>query len=492
MSSNSALSQLVSGPFPAAERRLNVMEGQRAVILKNGRAWGLRRPGANGGLLRRWHSESNLPLTGEITYLLFARTPVLETLSAEVELVDGSRVSVSADVRAQPMWVDDDETILTVVARYGVDVVTLRSEMRSALLGDYQALVREALNRYGHDRLHGELDPRTLLGHRTTGFLEITAVTNVLISRDAVSEAAVQARRQAEVESAKLKSNLGLEGLRRSLEELRQETQLILGRNAAISDAELVTEVSRLYAVSPWEYLHPDLVRAEQGEYRAIIGSLVTDNADMLLLLAQQAGGIDEVLRQVGQSLDGAGRPVAPPPWEQTAAAEFPHPLQISSEVPRWQLDEVALKALSNLGPHYDIDAVGAAAAPSHRTTASISVLAVLADGSALRTGVHQMDLDGGHTISALVVCDRADKVDVFLDLLGLVQVVTSSRIDVTISDHVRSDGGRIEGAASIAVTSIAPQQPIQGQFSEEAIGRWFAGLDRLVTGTQPTIMFSI
>ncbi|GGV88359.1 hypothetical protein AB0N97_28830 [Streptomyces collinus] len=258
MSETYVLPTLVKGPFPLPERWLVVNVGWLAVIFRNGVPCRVCGPGRHSTVTGLFTGR-RLPATGELSVLLFDNAPQTVEMSADaVRLADARKVGVSAVAVVQPRWSADPESLLDVVARYGVLSSRYGEAAGVRLEADFRAWARRLLRERGHDDVYLALDSRSILagppGASTGpggGLLVVEQFVDVDVTPDPTVIAIERVHDEREIDAAKEQANVALEPLRALLVDLRQQYADQTERAHSIRQAELDVDVAAVYDVIP-------------------------------------------------------------------------------------------------------------------------------------------------------------------------------------------------------------------------------------------------
>jgi len=277
----------VTGPFELAKRRLIVQSPQVAVIFRNGVPWGVEGPGRKGPFV------GGLPLTGEITYMLFDPAPYTESVEVpDLRLADGGRVAVTVQVHVVPNWGSDDAALLELAKTYGTQATRYIQasdvDLRSAL----QAELRRALSHLDHGLVTTREDARDLIsvGKISGALVTVQRVLSLTVKRDPHFDTIEDVHRTAELERARLEVEQTLLTVRHTLETVRVQFESAVERHRRLSSAETDSIVANIYGVLPWAVAHPEFEASARGVREQMFASLVTEYADVLPYMAQQFG----------------------------------------------------------------------------------------------------------------------------------------------------------------------------------------------------------
>lgn len=335
----------VTGPNILTERKFNVMTGTYVVLLVNGRPREkVYTAGRVGGIIHLV-DDNRVPLTGELKTMVFNSAVSVPTLKcADVRLADGATIAVSADVEVMPAWAARTRLLLDWIDRYGANAASIEQHAKAALDGDFASLVRSSFGPLTHVKVYSVADKRSLLkstGH-ATGLLAIDRILNVICTRDEHAERAHSFDREglvvvseANLETLRFKAGQQLAEMRalhaNTLAAISTDGEIAIARKRAEAEALINRAVAGLYGISPAEAAFPQLLTERQRIELETVRSVLTENADMLPLLAEvDADSAVRLLRQMFSGMASAvpgTRPAARQPVPAAPARSSGLPL---------------------------------------------------------------------------------------------------------------------------------------------------------------------
>ena len=298
MSESYVLPTLVKGPFPIPARQLLVNVGWLAVVFRNGVPCRVCRPGRHSSVVGLFTGR-RLPATGELSVLLFDSAPQNVEMAADaVRLADARKVGVTAVAVVRPRWSTDPESLLDVVARYGVLSSRYGEAAGFQLDADFRAWARRLLRRRGHDDVYLAADSRSALtgppgasGQAAgpgEGLLVVERFVHVVVTPDPVVVGIERVHDKSAIKAAALEAKAALEPLAAGLREL---TELYADRRArarGLRRAELDVDMAAVYEVSPL-FMRDPTAAAEVVKTRwQVLTGLVSEYADMLPFVAEE------------------------------------------------------------------------------------------------------------------------------------------------------------------------------------------------------------
>jgi hypothetical protein len=334
----------VTGPNILTERKFNVMTGTYVVLLVNGRPREkVHTAGQVGGIIHLV-DDNRVPLTGELKTMVFNSAVSVPTLKcADVRLADGATIAVSADVEVMPAWAARTRLLLDWIDRYGANAASIEQHAKAALDGDFASLVRSSFGPLTHVKVHSVADKRSLLrsASHATGLLAIDRILNVTCTRDEHAERAHGFDREglvvvseANLETLRFKVGQQLAEMRalhaNTLAAISADGEIAIARKRAEAEALINRAVAAFYGISPAEAAFPQLLTQRQRIELETVRSVLTQNADMLPLLAEvDADSAVSLLRQMfsGTSAAPGTRPAARQPVTAAPARSSGLPL---------------------------------------------------------------------------------------------------------------------------------------------------------------------
>lgn len=276
----------VSGPFDLNERSLVVNSPDVAVLFKNGLAFKVLPPGVYRMI------TGGLPFFGQQVYLLFDAAPFGFTISvADICLRDNSIVGVEAKVWVEPTWLSDTNAIFSYAEMFGLRAERYLETVEDAL---HDKLRRQILNQCAHlnhdqfiasdlgrvlrlDQIHTDLA-------RVARTIGVTAIqdTNVVTHIRTIQGIGNQS--------------------------IADEYQLGLDRRRALAQAEINTELAKIYDVNAWAVAHPDAANRLRLEAARALRELATEFRDMLS--PEELRQVDSIVFDVTQGNSSSSHPV--------------------------------------------------------------------------------------------------------------------------------------------------------------------------------------
>lgn len=297
MSDSYVLPTLVKGPYRLPERWLVVNVGWLAVVFRNGVPRQVCGPGRHSAVTGLFTGRG-LPMTGELSVLLFDNAPQNVEMAADaVLLADARKVGVKAVAVVRPRWSADPRSLLDVVGRYGVLSSRYGEASGFQLDADFRAWARGLLRERGHDDVYLAADSRSALAAPSgasgrpaapgDGLLYVERFVHVIVEPDPVVVAIEGVRDEAEIKAARLESKAALEPLEAGLRELRSQYADRIAHDHELRRARLDVDKAAVYGVIP-AFMHDPQAAAEVIKTRwQSLTELVSEYADTLPFVAE-------------------------------------------------------------------------------------------------------------------------------------------------------------------------------------------------------------
>lgn len=488
----------VSGPTPLTDsRHFNVTVGTHVVLLVNGRPRdAVYAAGRNGGVVNIF-GDRRVPQFGDLQILTFRSSVDVESVSCDVRLADGATITVAADLQVKPAWTGNERILLTWVERYGANPATIERATSAALDADFRTMATSTFRKLNHQQVHAAADKRSLLAPpaRPSGLLAIDQVLNATCTRDQHAEAAHNTLRDAtvvapaEAEAAQLRFNLSreLEVLRaehaNDLTAIRARGELAFERARAANTAIINRAVAELYGLNPADVAYPQTHTDRQRILAETVRSVLTENADMLPLLAEL--GETHPASFLRQMFGAAGNPAS------AAAMPEPHSTRIAlaAAPPTTGAGTGQLSAAPDtanmLAPHGIHDrVVSSAACGGPQGTQRIALTA-----SGTDRVIGGIGIPGG--INAIVVRERRTVFETANAVLAAVAQWTGYTLGykpINNPDAHAADGGRL----LINIDHVTPRGPVAHPDGPLALAAWVTAMNTLMAGTAPQVFVSV
>ena len=498
----------VTGPITLTERRFNVTVGTYVVLLVNGKPREtVYTTGRNGGIINLF-GDRRVPPFGELQTLVFDSAVDVPRLDcANVRLADGATITVSVDVEVKPAWEANNTLLLEWVERYGANPARIERHAKTALDGDFAAVVTSSFSRLTHDQVHSAADKRTLLKStgRPTGLLAIDKILNVTCTEDQHARAAHDTRRSvivdaAQAEADQIRFELGqqLDALRalhaNRIAAIRADGELGLERAHAHNRAVINRAVAALYGLNPADVAYPQVHADRQRILAETVRSVLTENADMLPLLAEldrssTAGFLQEMF-----STAASPAPTATPASRQlsTATSTTGSPRPILTALPRgedprpdrrqWASVPSVASQLAAAGIHDPI--VGSAV---HEGPQGLQRIALIASGSDRVVG--GIGVPGN--VNAIIVRERAT----VFETVNRVLVAAAQWCDYTLGYKPVNDPQAQSGSGGRLLIDI-DKVSANGQHTHRdaplALAAWVAAINVLMANAAPRVTVSV
>ena len=488
----------VSGPTPLTDsRHFNVTVGTHVVLLVNGRPRdAVYAAGRNGGVVNIF-GDRRVPQFGDLQILTFRSSVDVESVSSDVRLVDGATITVAADLQVKPAWTGNERILLAWVERYGANPATIERAASAALDADFRTMVTSTFRKLNHQQVHAAADKRSLLAPpaRPSGLLAIDQVLNATCTRDQHAEAAHNTLRDAtvvapaEAEAAQLRFNLSrdLDVLRaehaNDLTGIRARGELAFERARAANTAIINRAVAELYGLNPADVAYPQTHTDRQRILAETVRSVLTENADMLPLLAEL--GETHPAGFLRQMFGAASSPTPAPAIREPQSPR----IALAVAPPTRGADGRQLSAvpqitdtLALLGIHDPV--VGSAACGGPQGTQRIVLTA-----SGTDRVVGGIGIPGG--INAVVVRERRTVFETANAVLAAIAQwagYTLGYKPVNNPDAQAADGGRL----LIDIDRVAPQGPAAHADGPLALATWVTAMNTLMTDTAPQVIVSV
>jgi hypothetical protein len=480
----------VTGPTTIAERKFNVTVGTYVILLVNGRPREtVYTTGRNGGIVNLF-GDRRVPQLGVLQTLVFDSAVDVPRLNcARVRLADGATISVAADVEVKPAWEAKNSLLLEWVNRYGANPARIEQNAKAALDGDFATAVAASFSRLSHAQVHAAADKRTLLRvtGRPTGLLAIDRILNVTCTEDPQVALAHQVRHeartvapaQAEADRVGLELGHQLDALRavygNRIAAIHADGELGLARARAQNEVIINRAVAALYGLSPAEVAFPQVYADRQRILAQTVQSVLTENADMLPLLAEldrssTAGFLREMF-----SATASPAPASPGPAAQMAITRRSGP---QSSRPQWGSVPGVADRLAAVGITAPV--VGSAV---HEGPQGPQRIALVASGPDQVIGGIGMP---GNT-NAVVVRER----DTVLETVNRVLTAAAQWCEYTLG-YVPANDPRGEGRLLIDIDQAVPKSGSAHQDAALAVAAWVAALNTLTAAVTPQVSITV
>ncbi|MFI9821053.1 hypothetical protein ACIHFC_11365 [Streptomyces sp. NPDC052013] len=318
MSDSSVLPVLVSGPHQVPGRELVVNAGWLAVLFRNGVPSRVCRPGRHSAVTGLFTGR-RLPMTGELTVMLFDSAPRNVRMAADaVRLADARKIGVSAVAVVRPRWCADPESLLDIVARYGVLSARYGEAAEHQLDADFRAWARQLLRERDHDDVYLAYDSRTALAGPSdvsggalgpgNGLLYVERFVDVEVTPDPVVVSIEQVKDKVEIDVFRHQAKAALVPLKARLDKLRAMFEDRLTRAREVHRAETDVDVAAVYGVIPLFMREPEAATEVVKTRWEALNRLLSEYADMLPFAAEELGVTPtELLQSMAQGRIPAG-----------------------------------------------------------------------------------------------------------------------------------------------------------------------------------------
>jgi hypothetical protein len=489
----------VSGPTSlTGSRSFNVTVGTHTVLLVNGKPREtVYAAGRNGGIINLF-GDRRVPQFGDLQIMVFrSAVDVTRLASADVRLADGATITVSADLEVKPAWEANDSLLLKWVERYGANAGTIEHAAEAALDADFAAIVTSSLGQLTHDQVHSIADKRSLLKSAgcPTGLLAIDKILNVTCSEDRHARAAHDTRRelivaQAEAEADEVRFRLGqeLDALRamhaNRIGAIHTQGELALERARAHNTAIINAAVAALYGLNPVDVAYPEVHADRQRILAETVRSVLTENADMLPLLAElgessPAGFLQQMFSAATGPAPTARRPGAATTTTRPARpvlTALPLGTDPGGSGQRWPSAPEVASQLTAIGIHDPV--VGSAVCEGPQ---GLQRIALTASGSDRVVG--SIGVPG--TTNAIVVRERAT----VFETVNRVLVAAAQWCGYTLGyKPVNGSGGRL----LIDIDQVSANRQHAHHNAPLALAAWVSAINALMANTIPQVTVSV
>jgi hypothetical protein len=490
----------VSGPAPLTDaRHFNVTVGTHIVLLVNGRPRDtVYTAGRNGGIINLF-GERRVPQFGDLQTMTFRSAVDVKSARTDTRLADGATIAVSADLQVKPAWTANERLLLTWVERYGANAATIERAADAALDADFAAMVTSTFRKLNHDQVHATTDKRSLLAVSAgpSGLLAIDQVLNVTCTRDPHAETAHNTLRNAtvvapaEAEAAQIRFNLSreLDVLRaqhaNDLAAIRVNGELAFERARAANTAIINRAVAELYGLNPADVAYPQTHMDRQRILAETVRSVLTENADMLPLLAElggthPAGFLQQMFGTT--SSPSVGTATSQAQGTRTAVAAIPQAGATGTGGQRWPTAPDVTAKLVDVGICDTV--VGSAACAGPQGTQRIALAASGADRVVGGAGVP------GST-NAVVVRERGTLFETVNAVLAAVAQWTGYTLGykpVNNPGVQSADGGRL----LINIDHVIPSGQAVHANAPLALAAWVTAINTLMADSTPRVTVSV
>jgi hypothetical protein len=277
---------IVSGPFSLTSGPLIVYEPKIALLLKNGVVDRVLLPGKHS----KW---TDVPIRGELKYLLFDPTPFDLTLTmAGVRTMDGGKVDLEVDVHVEPVWTARPDTLRGVLRRYGPDSAKYAKYLIDSLVTSATSSIQTLTASTSYSEL---MRREYFLGLLRRGSLgnddfSIVGVSDYRSTEDPLTQHLERLHFERAAETATIQNEFSMEPLRNSLESFRLQNRLAGERLGRLSAAETDQALAQIYGVPAWALSQPEMYRDFRMVQLETMKGMLTEYADVLPILSREMG----------------------------------------------------------------------------------------------------------------------------------------------------------------------------------------------------------
>lgn len=482
----------VTGPHPAQERSFNVQVGTRVVLLVNGRPHPvIFTPGRAGGL-SNLVGDRRIPAFGELARLIFkSASDITPRSTADIRLADGADITVKAVLEVSPAWEADDRLLLTWVERFGGNAAAINEAAQRALDADFTALMRSNLGPLSHDRVHAVPDKRSLVraDGKASGLLRIDRVHNIEVSedpkarlaRDTLREAQIVAQAEAEAEQLRFVLTQKLDVLRQehagTLAQVRARGEVATDWIRSLGNAEIHAATATAYGLSPVDIAYPEVYKDRERIIASTVRSVLTDNADVLPILADL--GDSNPVEFLSRMFSTASAPRTNRGDSSRSSTSPASPFQLAGT---WPIDPTVPGLLSRLGVTDNL--MGGTTLQTRTTSQTVAV--VNAGGDRVFGNI-----DNFIGSQALIVQQRETHQQTIVAALNLLEVWADALFDYLPLQLGRGTDGRTTDM-TIDINRIDYKTEQSPQIAPMAIAGWVMSINALAAATTPKVVVRV